>query len=916
MNPHVKPMNLSKWLQPDYEPAPTKKKTGKHPRHLPKNFQAFNVPPPQSQEIKSHHGGMEGPSREDQGGGLMYDQDACKLGSEQRVQTRRGRPQDGTPDETTTRSLSWSETNKRPLEDNPLQTKAKRRRNPFLPGSSDSCEQEEEEEARLQHVMQKRVEKNNPPKNQRKDFAPGQKYPPNQTEKSKTKQHERQRRREYSSDRRAHKPDLSYQPETNPTHRCKQGGPIRPFLEFVETLLPLPPQPKSDGGAKESTKDTAPARIAPFLKRSIHSADENKERSDQSNPPPKTQENPSIPMKGQRGAWSRYEKKDPKKSPREDLGEQLTTDETADILISTNPESQRAAAKHRPSLLEKQKGHIAPQDELPISHEEGIGKKDRVYSMWDDTDNEHSRSQENANTPALPPRSPFSITSLQKILGHQREEETTLTTSPECPSDEEKVESKQAFSGRAHDRELTQQRTKSLQKDHLQDSPKENKDTQDTSILPARGVSPGNMRNNPEERQEQEEYKQDNPPQEEQAENNPGKPRHMPLTEGKNGDEADTTPKNPEFQTGDEVQCREGLLTVQDETPQQNESERSDNEPSPNPKTHGQEKIHHPEKDQMQQGRKGRQAPTPKGNRNEGTPTQLTPETPQDVESPDAPILQEPQPPETIQRMEALTTEPRTAHREENAPQHWTPPQPPATGPHGRTAEYIARNWCADMMMMNTPEPLKSVISNSDYKHEVPYEWYWVSTEQTFSPYSRWFAAQMKQRDPPLLITFARADFTVILQDPNCRTGALRALASRKYDFTEEEMLYVAEIPSIPRLIAVSEVILERQPPAMSICVTTESAPPGVIPGYSHVQPTQESMGTRRSDWLLTATSELSERLRTAEHRTRGATEPTNMESEEFLAIEDEEDEQQRTEEQTRTGPPHDDDYLTEDENK
>ena len=446
--------------------------------------------------------------------------------------------------------------------------------------------------------------------------------------------------------------------------------------------------------------------------------------------------------------------------------------------------------------------------------------------------------------------------------------------------------------------------------DHFQEIPQGKKGAQDTQIHPTWEILPEGESDKPNIDQDQEEPTQYISTQKKQVEDSSGKHRHMALVEGRNENEEDVVLENAPPHARNAEENQEGNPTIQPESSHQNPTKCSYDESPVSRKTNKQETSHHPDVDRMQHGDNGAKGTELGGNQEEEAMTQMISAVSQQTEYSEAPALQEPQPTGTQQGTEALDTESRTAIRGEDATQHWTPPQPPAITPQRRIEGTEARNWCSEMMMMNTAEPLKSTISNSGYKHEIPYEWYWVSTVQDFSPYSRWFSTQMAQRDPLLLIMFVRADLTVILQDQSCSGGTICTFASRKYGITEEEILYAADIPSIPRLIAISEVILEKQPPTVSVCVTNESAPPGDIPGFSHVHLLNGTASARRSDWLLTAASQMSDRLQAAEHGTHGRTEPMNTENEGPTMMEANARRYDMDNGQNERG----DDYLTEDE--
>ena len=96
------------------------------------------------------------------------------------------------------------------------------------------------------------------------------------------------------------------------------------------------------------------------------------------------------------------------------------------------------------------------------------------------------------------------------------------------------------------------------------------------------------------------------------------------------------------------------------------------------------------------------------------------------------------------------------------------------------------------------------------------------------------------------------------------RIRGIMTFISGKYNIVAEEAAEVAEIETLPRLLAVTEEIMRRRPNATPTCVTNVEIPEGYIPVHSHKMANEGSPIIPRSDWLVAAASEMSRRLRNA----------------------------------------------------
>ena len=134
-------------------------------------------------------------------------------------------------------------------------------------------------------------------------------------------------------------------------------------------------------------------------------------------------------------------------------------------------------------------------------------------------------------------------------------------------------------------------------------------------------------------------------------------------------------------------------------------------------------------------------------------------------------------------------------------------------------------------------------------------------------PYSAlsWrFADCMKVRDPGLIRAFVRADLNVVLRGPTVRIGGIMNFISGKYNVVPEEAAEVAEIETLPRLLAITEEIMRRRPNTTPTSVTNVAIPKGYTPVCYHTMANEGTPIIPRSEWLVVAASEMSQRLRNA----------------------------------------------------
>ena len=158
--------------------------------------------------------------------------------------------------------------------------------------------------------------------------------------------------------------------------------------------------------------------------------------------------------------------------------------------------------------------------------------------------------------------------------------------------------------------------------------------------------------------------------------------------------------------------------------------------------------------------------------------------------------------------------------------------------------------------------PLRDAIYQTPYAFDIPPEWFTVDLRGSYSPYSRFFAGQMQLRDPMLLGTFVRADIGIILEGMGICMSELCAFARQKYGLGEEGATVVTNIPTVPRLIALSEEIMRRRQRGTIYEGSDNVGEEVNLPqGYFHIRPIGEASIRPPTDWLLQEVQSLHERL-------------------------------------------------------
>ena len=155
----------------------------------------------------------------------------------------------------------------------------------------------------------------------------------------------------------------------------------------------------------------------------------------------------------------------------------------------------------------------------------------------------------------------------------------------------------------------------------------------------------------------------------------------------------------------------------------------------------------------------------------------------------------------------------------------------------------------------------------------------------------------MQLRDPMLLGASARADIGIILEGMKARMSELCAFARQKCGQGGEGVAVVTNIPTVPRLIALSEEIMRRRRRGMASEGSGGVGEEVSFPqGYSHIRPIGEIPTRPPTDWLLREVQSLRERLQPGGSHSHG--------DEQDVSLGNEQSEWGRTEE----------DFLTDEE--
>ena len=187
--------------------------------------------------------------------------------------------------------------------------------------------------------------------------------------------------------------------------------------------------------------------------------------------------------------------------------------------------------------------------------------------------------------------------------------------------------------------------------------------------------------------------------------------------------------------------------------------------------------------------------------------------------------------------------------------------------------------------------PLRDVIYQTPYVFDIPPEWFTVAVKGAYNQYSRHFAGGMQLRDPVLLGTFMRADIGIILEGVGGSMRELCEFVRQKYGLGEECIKVVTNVPTIPRLLALSEEVMRRRQQGAIHegrgHIGEEVNRPN---GYSHIRPMGEAFAQPPTDWLLQEVHALNERLQSGgsySHRDEQGVYPGSEQSEREGADED-----------------------------
>ena len=180
-------------------------------------------------------------------------------------------------------------------------------------------------------------------------------------------------------------------------------------------------------------------------------------------------------------------------------------------------------------------------------------------------------------------------------------------------------------------------------------------------------------------------------------------------------------------------------------------------------------------------------------------------------------------------------------------------PDPPGTVRRPTLTEVNSRAARLLELLQMIPGPLRSAVDRSRHMLSIPEQWFRTTTARIYEPQYRRFAARMKVLDPLLLKAFARADISVLLRHPRTTSRVIAEFAKGKYDLASGETELLAEVISLPRLVAVAAEFLRGRPEGWTNQSASARNESGGIRFCSHHVPCRYQGGVLRSDCALTA---------------------------------------------------------------
>ena len=208
----------------------------------------------------------------------------------------------------------------------------------------------------------------------------------------------------------------------------------------------------------------------------------------------------------------------------------------------------------------------------------------------------------------------------------------------------------------------------------------------------------------------------------------------------------------------------------------------------------------------------------------------------------------------------------------------WMPPLPSTMEYHLSPEETAMRVARLRDYLRGIPDPLHTEASRSPFAPLIPLEWFFIIDPRAYSQQSRHFARRTMLWDPQLITTFVRADWTILLQIPNIGVHTTRSFFFHKYALQPAEAATMAGSGAISRVLALAGEILNSQPRAslMSLALSTGPGFPLFSRQFSHHQPPESIETSPRTDWMVTATESLEDRIqRNIRVRTAQETEGT-----------------------------------------
>ena len=858
-------MDLEKWLDPQYVPTATskkkkKRKEGTAPRHLPKKFSAFNIG-------TSVHG--------DESDGEMRGTARTEVNKDQRRD--KATPATWHDGEAPQKSRTTQD-----LPSDPLQGKGKQPYNPLKPqgqqiphtwGKENKSQGASEGETGRRP---KRTPQMEVPQNTKQDGS----FPPVKIARTVLPTHKSRE----CKDTAVTPVRMQDEPRAKEPGRQKLTGGVRlnPFLEFAVEWPMTTTAPESHGPViHEDHRKQQPSK----------SAQGGKQANMRARPDHREQDHPYKP-------WSKETQTAQESQPKQNPTKFIWKGKTIVPTCPSPSETADLATPKKKALLSD--GSVGGQ--TPHPQTEGEGRNDKQKLADDKQEAQPVDSKD--RTPIRPPRPPLEGDAWQRKKGDLETDEKA-SLAPCCDTNR---------TGKEGEQKQTPGKTVPHNQPTTKDKSPYKKPC--TVTTQEKAMAPKNLPNRKQVNIDLNKEKQKQKAKE--IEQETARPAPETDKDQKGTNKKDSAPK----------ECHSNVLTIS-ETGQQTRDQPKEQvaigpdteDPESQPETAGKrmgtresdDVVGTPSNKEMDLTRDV--LPAPDGEQTKGQGGRNKPTGPGDLDSTGdgAKEKKEMSGQENNQETPTVTPEQnalqeKTAEKQTKGPatSQWSPPPPQEAPPPGRLGAMINRLREMGRALQRVPEPLRSSISNSPLVLDIPSEWHAVTLEMPYPETSRRFADRAREQDPGLLGNFLRADLNVILRDPTVHIGDVGVFLQQKYNANEQDIVSVTGIPTLPRLMALTEELMIRDQGADPACVTRTGMPEGEIPIHYHIRSANELGEAQTTDWLMVAAHRLHERLERGQTR-QDEEAPSEAEEAEM-------DEHGCASEGKEDLPEREQDFLTEDE--